>query len=55
MKKKAKKKPGRPAQNVIRLPANSVEEVADRIFANAKPADPSIRTHNRPSTGRHSK
>jgi len=46
--KKKPKKPGRPAQNVIRLPANSVEEVADRIFANAKRPDPSIRVHNRP-------
>jgi len=43
-----KKQPGRPTQNIIRLPARSVEEVADRIFANAKPPDPSIRIHNRP-------
>ena len=44
MKKTTKKKrPGRPPQNIIRLPAASVEEVADRIFANAKKPDPSIR------------
>ncbi len=42
------KRPGHPRQNVIRLPVASVEEVADRIFANAKKTDPSIRVHNRP-------
>lgn len=48
MKKPTKKRPGRPPQNIIRLPAASVEEVADRIFANAKPPDPSLRIRNRP-------
>ncbi len=48
VKKSKKRPPGRPTANVIRLPAATVEEVADRIFANAKKPDPSIRVHNRP-------
>lgn len=49
-KDKKKQRPGRPTENIIRLPADTIEEVADRIFANAKPPDPSIRVHNRPKS-----
>ena len=44
--KKQPKKPGRPVTRTIKLDA-SPEEVAKRIFENAKPADPSLRVHNR--------
>ena len=43
---KPKRKPGRPITRRIKLPA-SPEEAARRIFANAKPPDPSIRLRNR--------
>lgn len=47
--KKPKPKRGRPNTRVIKLDAKSPEEVWQRIFANAKPPDPSIRVCNRPA------
>ena len=44
MKRKSEKKR---KPRIIKLEA-SPEEVARRIFANAKPPDPSIRVRNRP-------
>lgn len=44
---KPRHKPGRPKSRIIKLDANP-EEVARRMFANAKPPDPSIRVRNRP-------
>ena len=42
-----KKKPGRPITWIIRLDATP-EEVAQRMFGNAKPPDPSIRVRYKP-------
>ena len=42
---KPKRNPGRPITRRIKLPA-SPEEAAQRIFANAKPPDPSLRIFN---------
>ena len=42
-----KKKPGRPLTRIIKLDAPP-EEVAQRMFGNAKPPDPSIRVRNKP-------
>ena len=42
-----KNKGGRPKTRVIKLDATP-EEVAQRIFGNAKPPDPSIRIRNKP-------
>lgn len=41
------RKPGRPITRRIKLPATP-EEAARRIFANAKPPDPSLRIFNKP-------
>ena len=46
VKKRTKNKGGRPVTRIIKLDATP-EEVARRIFANAKPVDPSLRVHNR--------
>jgi hypothetical protein len=43
----SKRKRGRPITRRIKLPATP-EEAARRIFANAKPPDPSLRIYNRP-------
>ncbi len=45
--KKIRRRRGRPATRVIKIDA-TMEEVARRIFANAKKPDPSIRLYNRP-------
>lgn len=41
-----KRRRGRPETRVVKLDA-TMEEVAQRIFANAKKPDPSIRVRNR--------
>ena len=46
VKRQTKNKAGRPVTRVIKLDA-SPEEVAKRIFENAKPVDPSLRVDNR--------
>ena len=46
--KKIKRKPGRPSTPIPKINATP-EEIARRIFANAKTPDPSIRVRNRPS------
>lgn len=43
---KKKRRRGRPTTRVIKLDA-TMSEVAQRIFANAKKPDPSIRVYNR--------
>ena len=40
---KPKRQRGRPVTRVVKLPAETLEEVAQRIFANAKPPDPTLR------------
>ena len=45
-KVKKKRRRGRPTVRVMKLDA-TMEEVAQRIFANAKKPDPSIRVRNR--------
>ena len=45
-KTKPKRKPGRPSPPIPKIDATP-EEVAQRMFANAKPPDPSIRVRNR--------
>lgn len=45
---KKKRRRGRPTTRVIKLDA-TMDEVAQRIFANAKKPDPSIRVRNRPT------
>ena len=42
---------GHPEKPIIKLPA-SAEEIGERIFANAKPPDPSKRRHGRSTGGR---
>ncbi len=44
---KPKRKPGRPSKPIPKLDATP-EEIARRIFENAKPPDPSIRVRNKP-------
>lgn len=45
---KKKRRRGRPTVRVMKLDA-TMEEVAQRIFANAKKPDPSIRVRNKES------
>ncbi len=43
---KVESKLGRPSKSVPKIDATA-EEIAERIFANAKPPDPSIRVRNK--------
>ena len=44
---KPKRKPGRPSKPMPKINATA-KQIAQQIFANAKPVDPSIRVRNRP-------
>ena len=48
---KKKRRRGRPTVRVMKLDA-TMEEVAQRMFANAKKPDPSIRVYNKPEASR---
>ena len=46
-KSKPKNKGGRPITRIVKIDATP-EEIAKKLFDNAKPPDPSIRVRNRP-------
>ena len=46
-KTKSKNKGGRPSKPIPKINATA-KEIAQRLFSNAKPPDPSIRVRNRP-------